>query len=170
MCTHTDTHTRGQEYMQGSLNTPILWMQSNTLRHKIPVYFFINIKYSHEIKHRAVNPTVREFHSAFVVSVILEAFSWASRISFLNDLSSSMKYPVFIVAALFLLESGRIGNLEPFSSENTQCTHWSLAPLEAMRKLSSNLCRHYLSWCGSLTFLWKTKTTFYWSQRLGLRA
>lgn len=163
------THTHGQEYMQGSLNTPILWLQSNTLRHKIPVYLFIFIKYSHATKHRAINPPVRGFHSAFVISVILEGFSWASRISFINDLSSSTKYSVFVFAALFLLESGRIGNLEPFSSENTQCTQWSLVFLEAMRKLSSNLRRHYLSWRGSLTFLWKTKTTFYWSQKLGLR-
>lgn len=70
---HTHKHT-GQEYMQESLNNPILWMQSDTLRHKMAVYLFILIKYSHEI-HRAINPIIRAFHSGFVISVILEAFS-----------------------------------------------------------------------------------------------
>jgi len=51
-CVHTHTH-RGQEYIQESLNNPILWMQSDTLRHKMPVYLFIITKYSHEIKHGA---------------------------------------------------------------------------------------------------------------------
>lgn len=72
--THTHKHT-GQEYMQESLNNPILWMQSDTLRHKMAVYLFILIKYSHKMIHRAINPIIREFHSGFVISVILEAFS-----------------------------------------------------------------------------------------------
>lgn len=72
---HRHTHKHAcQEYTQESLNNPILWMQSDPLRHKMPVYLFILIKYSHEIKHGAINPITREFHPAFVISVVLEAF------------------------------------------------------------------------------------------------
>ena len=63
---HTLEQT-SQEFMQESLNNPLLWMQNGSLRHKMPVYMFRNKARRHKYYSRV-------FLCLFV-SVIFEAFS-----------------------------------------------------------------------------------------------